>query len=140
MRTIHHITYVLWYSVPEFSSVIANDVAVSITVPIIVSVLFTTSIFVDVLSSSLKIQYTILRATTSKLDTDKICNDANVNMYTMFLCCFVHKSTIYYSQYHTSFSVKACLFLYLCKALLKFTTSCRGMFNIKEFLLRVISL
>ena len=39
---------------------IVNDITVSITVPIIISILFTTSIHVDVLSSSLKIQYTII--------------------------------------------------------------------------------
>ena len=72
-----------------------------ITVPIIVSVLFTTSIHVDLLSSSLKIQYTIIHATTRKLDTDTICVDLNGDMYTMLLYCLVHKSTIiYYSPYY----------------------------------------
>ena len=79
METIHHIK-----SSAEISSVIVNGIAVFIIVPIIVSVivsiLFTTSIHVHVLPSSLQIQYTILRATTRKLDTDKICNDLNGNM------------------------------------------------------------
>ena len=45
----------LWHLVAETSSVIANDIAVSITIPIIVSILLTKSVCVDVLSSALKI-------------------------------------------------------------------------------------
>ena len=45
-------------------TVIFKRVAIPISVPITVSVLFTTAIHIDVLSYSLKIQYTILRATT----------------------------------------------------------------------------
>ena len=66
-------------------------ITVFITVSTIVSILLTISIHVDVLSSSIKIEYTILRATTRKLDTDKICNDLNGDMYTKFLCCLVHQ-------------------------------------------------
>ena len=84
----------LWHLVVEICSVSVNGIAVSITVPIIGSVLFTTSIYFDVLSSSLKNQYTILQATTCKLDTDRICNDLNGDMYTMFLYYLVHKLTI----------------------------------------------
>ena len=43
---------------------IINGIAVPVIVSIIVSILFTTSVHIDVLFSSLKIQYTILRATT----------------------------------------------------------------------------
>ena len=89
----------LWHLVAEISSVIANDIAISITVPIIVSFLSTTSVCVDVLSSALKIQYKILLATTHKLDTDKTCNDLNGNMYTLFWCCLIHKSTILEMMY-----------------------------------------
>ena len=85
----------LWHLVADISSVIANNIAISITVPIIVSILLTTSVCVNVLSTALKIQYKIIYATTHKLDTDKICNDLNDNMYTLFWCCLVHKSTIY---------------------------------------------
>ena len=46
----------LWHLVAEISSVIANDIAISFTVPIIVSVLLTTSVCVHILCSALKIQ------------------------------------------------------------------------------------
>ena len=48
--------------------------------------------------------YTILCATTRELDTDKMYNDSNGDMYTMFLCSLVRKLTIYYSPYHNIYN------------------------------------
>ena len=44
----------IWHQVAEISAVIVNGITISIPVPIIASILFTTSIHDDVLSYSLK--------------------------------------------------------------------------------------